>query len=316
MTEKPVLLVKSAGPQSLPRWQAEFARLTPHLDIRWWDDPTIDQARVRYCIVWFPDHGRIAAMPNIEVVFSSAAGVDHIVSDPSLPHRLPIVRMVSDELAQTIGEYVTLAALMILRDQPRMAALQRARSWEYFEPVRTAVGTRVGILGLGAMGRRAAAMLSGIGFQILGWSRTAKAIPGIRTFQGDDGLARMLPDCHILIVLLPETPSTRGLIDARRLAMLPEGAGLINAARGPIVVARDVIAALDGGRLSCAILDVFDTEPLPADEPLWQHPKVMVTPHLAGYATLRAKARYVAGQIGRHEAGLGLENLYDRMRGY
>jgi len=316
MADKSVLLVKSAGPQSLPRWRDEFAEASPHLDVHWWDDPAVDPRRVRYCLVWQPDPGRIATFRALEVVFSSAAGIEHIVRDPLLPPELPIVRMVSDELAQTVGEYVTLAALMLLRDQPRMARQQACRTWDYFEPPRTALGTRVGILGLGAMGRRAAAMLSGVGFDLLGWSRTEKHLDGVRTFHGDEGLARMLPACDLLVALLPETPATRGLIDAGRLALLPEGAGLINAARGPVVVAADIIAALDAGHLAHAVLDVFETEPLAVDDPLWAHPKITVTSHLAGYATLPAKARYVAAQIARHEAGQALENLYDRARGY
>lgn len=316
MTERPVLLVKSVGPQALPQWKAEFARHAPQVDVHWWDDPEVNPSRVRYCIVWYPTHGRIATFPNIEVIFSSAAGVDHIVSDPELPERLPIVRMVSEELAQTIGEYVSLGALMMLRDQPLMAEQQRTRTWEYFEPTRTAVDTRVGILGLGAMGQRTAAMVSGLGFQVLGWSRSEKSLDGIKTFHGEAGLRQMLPHCDILALLLPETPETRGLINTEKLALLPKGAGLINAARGPIVIVPDVIAALESGQLAHAMLDVFDTEPLPADAPIWAHPKAIVTSHIAGYATLAAKARYVSNQIRRHEAGQGVQNLYDRKRGY
>lgn len=316
MPQQPVLLVKSAGPQSLPRWQQEFASHCPQLAVRWWDDPEVDPASVRYVLVWYPDQGRIATFTKLDVVFSSSAGIEHIVADRDLPPHLPVVRMVSDELAQTIGEYTALSALTILRDMPRILATQSTRKWEYFEPPRTALQTRVGILGLGAMGQRAASMLAGLGFQISGWSRTPRSLPGITTYHGADGLDALLASSHLLVGLLPETAETRGLIDRHRLAKLPRGAAIINAGRGSLLVRDDLIAALDSGHLAHAVLDVFETEPLPFDDAFWSHPRVLVTSHLAGYATVPAKAAYVGDAIARYERGEALTNVYDPARGY
>lgn len=311
-----MLLVKSAGREFMPQWTAEFARHLPDLDVVWWNDPEADLDRAQYVLVWQPVPGWLARLPKLDVIFSSSAGVEHIVSDPALPRHLPIVRQQSGELAQTVGEYVTLATLMLSRDQPRMADAQRRIAWDYFEPPRTAVDTTVGVLGLGAMAQRAAAMLRGIGFRIAGWSRTPKSIEGIACHSGPEGLDAVLAESDILVSLLPETAQTRGLIDARRLRQLPKGASVINAGRGSAIVLDDLISALDAGHLGYAMLDVFETEPLPAEHPAWRHPRIIVTSHIAGYATVPAKAAYVADCIKRHRRGEPLPNLYDAARGY
>lgn len=311
-----MLLVKSAGREFMGQWKAEFGRHLPDLEVVWWDDPEADLDRARYVLVWQPVPGWLARIPNLEVIFSSAAGVEHIVSDPQLPRHLPIVRQQSEELAQTVGEYVTLATLMLSRDQPRMAGAQARVAWDYFEPPRAAVDTRVGLLGLGAMGQRAAAMLRGIGFKILGWSRAPRTIDGIACHHGPGGLDTVLAGSHILVSLLPETNETRGLLDGRRLRQLPQGACVINAGRGSAVVLGDLAGALDDSHLAYAMLDVFETEPLPADHPAWRHPRIIVTSHVAGYATVPAKAAYVADCIKRHRRGEPLPHLYDPIRGY
>ena len=311
-----MLLVKSAGRASLPTWQQAFAKLKPGLGVRWWDDPAVEPRDVKYVIVWEPERGRLATFPNLELIFSSSAGVDHILADADRPLHLPIVRMGSAELAQTVAEYVAMTALMALRGQPRMAAAQQNRTWDYFEPARTALGTKVGLLGLGAMGSRSASMLAGLGFQVLGWSRTPKVIPGATCHSGPDGLAVMLPQSEILVSLLPETPETRHLIDRHRLQELPRGASIINAGRGSAVRLEDLVAAVDTGQIRHAFLDVFETEPLPSDHPIWHKPGFTVTSHLAGYATVSAKAAFVADVLTAHVQGLPLPCLYVPVRGY
>jgi glyoxylate/hydroxypyruvate reductase A len=312
----PLLLVKSGGKAAVPEWQAHFAEAAPWLDVRWWDDPGVDPDDVDYILVWEPQPGRIARLRKLRVIFSSAAGVDHIVGDPELPRHLPIVRMATGENAQTMGEYVCLAALMILRDYPRMVALRTARDWVEFEPPRTALNTRVGILGLGHLGQAAARMLRGLGFQVAGWSRSRKELPEVGSFAGIEELNLFLGQSDILVGLLPDTPETRGLIDARRIARLPRGAGIINAGRGSLVVISDLIAALDSGHLDSAVLDVLEFEPPPPDHPAWSHPRIIVTTHIAGYASRRDRAFHVAAAIAAFERGEELKNVYQPERGY
>ncbi len=312
----PILLVRSGGAAALPEWQAAFAAVRPDIEVRAWADSEVDPAKVRWVLVWEPEPGRIATFPNLRAVFSTAAGVDHITRDPFLPPHLPIVRMGADEMAQTVGEYVTMAALMILRDAPRLVTAHQAGNWDPFEPPRTARDTRVGILGLGSIGQYTAQMLRGIGFLVQGWSRTRKRANGVRSFAGMGELDTFLASSDILVGVLPDTPDTRRLLNAERLALLPRGAGLINAGRGTLLCVTDVLDALDACQLGFVVLDVFATEPLPSDSPIWRHPRMLITPHLAGYASRRARAESVALAIARLEAGLVPDNLYDRVRGY
>lgn len=314
--DRPVLLVRSGGPAALPDWQQGFAEALPEVEVRGWSDPEVDPARVRYVLVWAPEPGRIAGFPGLRAVFSTAAGVDHITRDPSLPPHLPIIRMGADEMAQTVGEYVAMAALMILRDAPRMARAHAAATWDHFEPGRTAPQTTVGVLGLGWIGRHAAGMLRGLGFRVRGWTRTPRNVAGVECFAGPDGLDPFLAGSDILAGILPDTPDTRGLLDATRLSRLPRGAGLVSAGRGTLLVVPDLLAALDSGQVGAAVLDVFAEEPLPPDSPLWHHPRVMVTAHVAGFASRAARAHSVARAVRRLEAGERPENLYDPEQGY
>jgi glyoxylate/hydroxypyruvate reductase A len=311
-----LLLVKSGGDEAVPEWQAGFRAVAPKLEVRGWNDPSVDPGAVTYVLVWEPHPGRIASYPNLRVIFSSAAGVEHIVRDPTVPRHLPIVRMVSTETSQTLGEYCCLAALSILRDYPRMIAAQAERRWDTYEPPHTALDKRVGIMGIGTIGQVAARMLGGLGFQVLGWARTRKSIDGVTIFAGDNELAEFLSACDIVINLLPDTPETRGILDAWRLAMLPRGAGVVNGGRGTAIVLPDLIAALDSGQIGAAVLDVFEEEPLPPDNPAWTHPRITVTGHLAGYASRRARAASVAATMAALERGETVPHLYDRARGY
>jgi glyoxylate/hydroxypyruvate reductase A len=315
-TVSEIILVKSGGEQAMPQWQHAFGELAPDLDVRWWDDASVDPDSVRYVLVWQPEPGRIAGYRNLRVIFSSGAGVDHITSDPDLPRHLPIVRMASDETIQTVCEYVCLGVLSIQRDLRRMIAAQAACLWEEFEPPHTAFDTRGGIMGLGNIGASAARMLRALGYQVAGWARSAKSLDGVRCFSGIMELQAFLAMTDILVGLLPDTAETRGLLDARRIAMLPRGAGVLNAGRGTLIVLPDLIAALDAGHLSSAFLDVLEPEPLPRDHPAWRHPRITVTSHIAAFASRPARARHVAAALAAYRRGDELPHRYQPERGY
>jgi glyoxylate/hydroxypyruvate reductase A len=310
------LLVKSGGEAAMPEWRAHFAEFAPGLEVRWWDDPEVPPEAVDYVLVWDPEPGRLAAMPRLGVIFGSGAGVDFITVDPALPKHVPLMRMATPGATQRMGEFVCWAALSLLKGARRIALNQAAAKWDYFEPEHMATETTVGIMGLGNMGSRAAEMLCGLGFPVLGWSRTRKALPGVECFEGDAERDAFLERTQILVCLLPATPETRGIISAPMLRKLPKGAGLVNVGRGSHQKIEDILAALDDGHLSGAVLDVFETEPLPADHPAWAHPKVIVTPHLASLPSRRERAQYVAQGIAAHRRGEALANLYDHARGY
>jgi glyoxylate/hydroxypyruvate reductase A len=311
-----VLLVKSGGVAAMPEWLALFALLLPNLDIRWWDDPSVDPQAVAYVLVWQPELGRLASYPNLRAIFSSAAGVDHIVNDPAYPTHVPVFRMIVDQTAQTVAEYVCLHALAWIRDFDRMRRAQADKRWDLFEAPRLAPQTRVGIMGLGTIGLLCATMLRALGFQVHGWARSPKTVSGIPCLVGQGAFGEFLTQSDLLVGLLPDTPETRGLICRETIMRLPKGAAVINVARGPLVVLDDLLAALDDNHLSAAVLDVFETEPLPAAHPVWAHPKVTVTAHIAGFASREARAQKVAQNIEELESGRMPSGLYDAVRRY
>jgi glyoxylate/hydroxypyruvate reductase A len=301
------------------QWQRRFQTLAPQREVRLWPQGVGDPANVAYVCVWHPPRGLLAGFPNLKVMFSLGAGVDHVANDPQLP-QAPLVRIVDPDLTMRMSEYVALHVLMHHRRQRRYDAEQRERRWhEHDQPPASDVA--VGVMGLGVLGRDAAAVLRRLGFRVAGWSRTPKTLPEVETFHGAGGLDAFLRRTEILVCLLPATSATAGILDLDLLRKLKRdgaagGAFLINAGRGALQVDADVLAALEEGTLAGATLDVFTREPLPAESPLWTHPKVTITPHNAAFADPRALAANILRQIERFEAGLPLEHVVDRAAGY
>ncbi len=309
-----ILVVKSGGPEAVLEWRRGFAEVAPHLDVRDWNDVPPDM--VDYALVWDPEPGRLAAMPKLRAIFGSGAGVDHIVSDPTLPVGVPLVRCVPDEATQRMGEFVVWAVLSLAKEARRMALAQARAEWAAVDPPFAAAQRTVGIMGLGAMGQRSAEMLRAMGIPVRGWSRTRRSLPGVESFAGEAERDAFLSGCDVLVCLLPATAETQGIIAAPLLARLPRGAGLVQVGRGAQQVLPDILAALDIGQLSGAVLDVFAPEPLPPESPAWAHPAVIVTPHVASLPSRAERARYVARAIAALERGETLPHLYDPTRGY
>lgn len=294
-------------------WRAEMAKRLPDLEFRVWPDMG-DPADITYALVWKPPPGLLAGLPNLKAILSLGAGVEPLLKDATLPD-VPLVRMVAEGLTVDMAAYAVLQVLRWQRQLDAYAAQQRAGVWKQLGH-RPASEVRVGILGLGVLGEAAARALVPLGFDVAGWSRTPKALPGVETLHGDDGLVALLARSDFLICLLPLTPQTQGILDARLFATLPKGAVVVNAARGGHLVEADLLAALDGGHLGGASLDVFAEEPLPAGHPFWSHPKIHVTPHVAGITHPSRSADHVADAIRRAEAGQPLLHVVDRRRGY
>jgi glyoxylate/hydroxypyruvate reductase len=300
-------------------WAERFRSLSPARDIRLWPDGVGNPSDIAYACAWMPPPGLLATLPNLRAIFSLGAGVDHLLADPALPD-VPIARIVDPDLTMRMREYVTLHVLLHHRRHRLYDAQQRERRWlDHEQPAANEVS--IGIMGLGELGRDAATTLTLLGFNVAGWSRTPKNIAGVETFQGEDGVDAFLARSEILVVLLPNTPTTQGLLNLRLLRKLKRdgalgGAYLINAGRGNLQVDADVIAALDEGSLAGASLDVFPIEPLTKDSPLWSHPKVFVTPHNAAASVARTLVGNVLAQIENFEAGYPLRNLVDRKAGY
>jgi glyoxylate/hydroxypyruvate reductase A len=277
-------------------------------------DPSIS-----YAVVWKQRPNILAKLPRLKAIFSLGAGVDHLFQDPGLP-AVPIVRVVADNLTQYMTEYVGWRVLDHHRQGMLYRSQQERRVWRE-PPQRPAGEVSVGVMGLGHLGRATARALLALGFRVNGWSRKGEPMEGVEIFRGDAGLAPFLNATDILVVLLPLTPATEGIVDYRLLGQLRRrnavgGAVLINAGRGRLQRDADIVRALDDGTLKEASLDVFETEPLPAESPLWGHPKVFITPHAAAMSDPVHLVHPMLDQMDAFDRGEQLRDLVDREAGY
>ena len=281
------------------------------------DGPT--DPSITYAVVWKQRPNLLSGLPNLRAIFSIGAGVDHIFNDPGVPD-VPIVRVVAENLTQYMTEYVVWRVLDHHRQGATYRAQQRKKIW-HEPPQRPAQEIAVGIMGLGQLGRAAAKALLALGYRVNGWSRTGSAMEGVTGFAGGAGLVPFLNATDILVVLLPLTPATRGKIDYALLRHLRRengigGAVLINAGRGRLQRDADILRALEDGTLKEASLDVFEVEPLPKTSPLWNHPKVFVTPHAAATSDPAHLAKPMLDQMDAFERGEPLQFLVNRDEGY
>ena len=277
--------------------------------------PQPGDAPVPYIVVGRPTPGVIAAVPGLELVLSLNAGIEHLLASGEVPEHLPIVRLVDDGLADGMSDWVLGHALAWHRNFAVYRDLQAKREWAP-QPEKLARERVVTVLGAGALGAQAAAHFVRFGFATRVWSRSGRLVDGAQSFAGRDNLLAAVSGADILVNLLPLTAETANVVDASLLAALAPGAFFINGARGGHVVDADLIDALDSSQLSSAALDVFRTEPLPVEDPLWRHPKVLLSPHVAAPTHAHTAVAEMAENIRRFERGEKLPHLVDRTLGY
>lgn len=301
-------------------WIERFRRLAPDLSVIDARQP-FDPAAITHAAVWKPEPGLLARLPNLGAIFNLGAGVDALLTDPTLPD-VPIVRIVDPDLTARMTEWVVMNVLMHHRRVREHAEAQNKSLWLSL-PQPAARAVRVGVMGLGVLGRDSAEVLARLGFQVAGWSRSPREVAGIDCYSGEDGLTAFLARTDILVVLLPLTPDTRGILNRDLFGRLARdnhmgGPVVINGGRGGLQVEADILTALDDGTLAAASLDVFEQEPLPAASPLWRHPRVVVTPHCAADSDADALGEAIVAGIRRHARGEGIaaDMLVDRRAGY
>lgn len=296
------------------RWLPRLAAALPHDRFVVWPDLG-DPGEVEVALVAQPAPGALAGLPRLRLIQSLWMGVDGLLADVTLPRDVPIARLVDPGMVAAMSETVLARVLDWHRHLYRYRAQQAAHRWAPLTQ-HLASDRTVGLLGLGELGRDAAARLVALGFQVCGWSRRPKRIDGVTCLHGGDGLREVLARSGALVCLLPLTAETRGILDARTLALLPEGACVINVARGAHLVESDLLAALDSGRLAHAYLDVFETEPLPPQHRFWTHPAVSLTPHVAALTEPRTALAKVVANIERARRGEPPEARVDAAAGY
>ena len=286
----------------------------------WWCDADGDIPRdaITAAVVANPAPGALALLPRLRLVQSLWAGVEQLLADATVPPAVALARMVDPAMCAAMAETALWAVLSLHRGFFDYAAQQRALEWRPY-PQQRADEVHVLVLGLGQMGRAVAARLAAQGYRVSAWRASVSSAPrpdGVAVQAGAEALATLLPATDIVVNLLPLTAATHGLLDARFFAALPSAAAIVNLARGAHVVDGDLLAALDCGHLQHAVLDVFHSEPLPADHPYWQHAQVTVLPHVAALTDARSAAQVVAANLRALRDGSPLAHLVDRARGY
>jgi len=310
-----VALLFSSKTDDAERWRNALAAELPDLEFRVWPDAVGEPADIEYALAWGPKRGAFKAFPKLKAIFSLGAGVDHLTGDTDLPAGVPVVRMVDPALTQGMAEYVLYWVLHYHRRFGDYRRYGRKGKWKQLPQVGPKQ-RRVGIMGLGIIGGEAARRLKALDFDVAGWTRSHKNVPGVPCFDGKLGLKDFLARSEIVVCMLPLTAETAGILNAQAFAQMPKGAVVVNVARGGHVVDDDLIAALDSGHLKAAVLDVFHAEPLPPEHPFWKHPKIKVTPHVASLTVPETAAKSVAANIRRMRKGEPPEPIVDPAKGY
>ena len=302
-----------ADPADAQKWRECLSSMAPELEFRQWPDVG-NPAEVRYLLAWEPPANLAEQFCNLRVLYAAGAGVDQF-DLASLPSQVSLVRLVDGSMAGIMAEYVLFAVLALHRDILAYQQDQREGRWQP-RPIVHASQRRVGVMGLGTLGRAALGRLQPLGFQLSGWNRSLKDVPGGRCYVGPGQLDEFLAQCDILVNMLPLTPETKGILNAARLACLPHGAGLINVGRGAHLVEQDLLAALDEGRVGGAVLDVLAQEPPSPNNPFSKHPRVLLTPHIASDVQVEGGVAVIVENLRRESEGMPLLNLVDRSKGY
>lgn len=313
--QKIIPFVSRGNPAEIAGWLKALRGAMPGFEIEELDAlPDAARQEAEVAIVADPAPSDLAQLTNLRWIQSLWAGVEQIVSE--LPDNgMKIVRMEDPQMAKTMAEAVLAWTLYLHRDMPRYHRQQTESVWQQ-HPVRLPSERTIGFLGLGQLGRSAARVLLGQDFTVCGWSRTPATIEGVATHSGSEGLRSVLSKSDIIVILMPLTAQSRGLMDADALSVMRQGACLINFARGPIIDETALLSALDSGQIDHAVLDVFDEEPLPPTSPLWSHPCVTVLPHVSAPTTRSTAAKIAANNIKRFFETGAIPQAIDRSRGY
>ncbi|WP_413791148.1 MULTISPECIES: 2-hydroxyacid dehydrogenase [unclassified Pseudomonas] len=306
-------LLYKADPVRGEQWKRLFAEHAPDIQWRAWPDIG-DPKDIRYLAAWQAPDDLETLFPNLEVLFALSAGVDQLDLD-RLPASLPVVRLLDPGITRGMCEYASFAVLSLHRDMLRYRQQQNARCWQA-HLLQPAARRRVGVMGLGMQAQQILATLQTFGFALSGWARSEHRIDGVDCFAGDEQLPAFLGQCDIVLCVLPLTEQTKGILNRQLFQQLPKGAALINMGRGGHLIEEDLLEALASGQLSGAVLDVLQQEPATPDHPFWQHPHIVLTPHIAAMTQPESAFGVLLDNIRRQQRGESMLGQIDRQRCY
>lgn len=306
-----MIIISGRDPQP---WIQALKNKDPELELQVYPDCT-EPEKVEFALVWNHPKGIFQKFPSLKVIASMGAGVDHILSDPELPKNVKITRIVDPQLASDMAEFVLALVMNHLRNLSIHKAQEQSALWKPKAYLRIS-DVKVGILGLGILGKSVAEKLTSAGFKVLGWVKNRKPNVDFEIYSGNEELTEFLLKSNILVCLLPLTPETENILDKNLFEKLPKNAFVINVARGKHLVEEDLLEMLENGKLSGAALDVFREEPLPKNHPFWKQSNIHITPHIASVTKPSAVVPQVLENYERMKKGKDLMNLVNREKGY
>jgi glyoxylate/hydroxypyruvate reductase A len=296
-------------------WIKDFGKFLPEAEFEIWHAGEKNKP-CDYAVVWSPPEAMLPELAQVKAIFNTGAGVDALLKfGDALPRHVPIIRLGDAGMAVQMAEYVTHAVLRYFRRFDEYEAQARAGQWLPL-PQHHKEDFSIGVLGMGVLGTRVLEALAPFGFPLRGWSRTEKSMPGVQSYHGKDGLDTFLRGTRVLVCMLPLTPDTSNIVDRTNMCKLPQGAYLINVARGAHLAEPDLLTLIKSGHIAAATLDVFRNEPLPAQHPFWQEPRITITPHISALTLRRESIQQIAEKIRKIEDGQLVEGIIDRNLGY
>jgi glyoxylate/hydroxypyruvate reductase A len=308
-----ILLHRSDG--KTEPWIKDFGKFLPEAEIEIWHAGEKCQT-CDYAVVWAPPEAMLPELAMVKAIFVTGAGVDALLKfGDALPAHIPIIRLGDAGMAMQMAEYVTHSVLRYFRRFDEYDAQARAGHWAPLPQYRKE-DFAVGVLGMGVLGTAVLEALAPFGFPLRGWSRTEKSLPGVQCFHGETGLDTFLRGARVLVCMLPLTTETTNLVNRTNMCKLPQGAYLINVARGAHLAEPELVTLIKSGHIAAATLDVFRNEPLPAQHPFWQEPRITITPHISALTLRRESVQQIAGKIRQVEQGEAVADVVDRNQGY
>jgi len=296
-------------------WIKDFARHLPAAEVVVWQEG-VKAAPCDYAVVWSPPESMLRELAEVRAIFLTGAGADAILKfEHEISHDIPIIRLGDAGMGIQMAEFVTYAVLRYFRRFDEYDAQARAGAWLQL-PQHHKQDFAVGVLGMGVLGMRVINALKEFGFPVRGWSRTGRKVEGMQCYHGPEGLDTFLRGSNVVVCMLPLTPETSNVLCRSNMLKLPQGAFIINVARGAHLNEPDLLNLVKAGHIAGATLDVFRNEPLPMQHPFWQEPRITITPHIAALTLRRESVQQIAGKIHQLESGEPVADVINRLHGY